>query len=218
MVDSGQQTTALPAYKRALRIAAIGVPVGIGLFAFLFVFAIGGMRGGWLWATLVTTPVGAVLGWFGWGPAGGRRAATAVVALLGLAFGLWMSANAILTTGRLRADMDSITMPAGFERGGDDPGGSNICFDVCNDLSRSWRATGTPEEVTVTVAARLRSQGFDLRPFARGGADPDTTMYGHRGRLGIHLHVREPRAQDGSAAGNGVVVEITLDTFTGYLD
>ena len=219
-MDTTEQATQPSAYMRALRIAGIAIPVAVGLFAFLYVFGIAGFRGGWLWAPLITTPPAALLGWFGWGPARGRRAATAIVVLLGVAYGVWFSENAILSHGRLRAEMNSIAVPAGFEKLGDEPGGVSVCLENCTDFTRRWRAPGSTQEVMSTMTALLRSEGFELRPPTRGGADASTSMYGRRGRLGIQLYVGQRAAADGRApqAGGEAIVTVTLNTFSFYKD
>lgn len=166
------------------RATVFGVVGATALFFFLVVTGINGFRGGWLWAILITTPAMMGVGWFGRGPHPARVPVTAVFAATGIAFGLFMSQEAVLSASRLRAGMDAIKMPSGFEKVSDERNGIAMCFDECTSITPTWVAPGSPEEVRTTVARTLEQQGFVYGPWRDRGSIPGMKMLGHRGRLG----------------------------------
>ena len=192
------------------------MPLVSGLF-FLFVLTgINGLRGGWLWAPLIVVPPVAVLGWFGWGPARGRAVATSVLVLAGIAFGVWLSQEAIISHGRLKAEFDSLAMPRSFEVVSDEPGGVPMCFDVCTNHTRTFLASGSPEQLQARISQALREERFVVgawKPYYR-----DAIVRGHRGRLGLSVVVADWMFQDGrntQLPPGQTRVTVTLNTYSG---
>ncbi len=208
--------TTPPAYKRAIRVVALGMPLVTGMFFFFVLTGINGYRGGWLWAPLIVVPPLALLGWFGWGPARGRAVATSFLGLLGIAFGVWLSQEAIISDGRLKAEFDSLAMPPGFELVSDERGGVPMCFDVCTNHTRTFLAPGSPEQLQASISQALHGERFVVgawKPYYR-----DAILRGHRGRLGISVVVADWRFQDGrntQLPPGQTLVTVTLDTHSG---
>lgn len=215
-VNTTNQTTTLSAYRRALRIAGIGMPVTTVLVFIFLVTGIPGFRGGWLWAPLIAAVPAAMLGWHGWGDASGRAAVTSVVVVLGIALGLWFSQEAVMSHGRLKAQFDALGVPESFEMVSDEPGGWSLCFDECTSHTRTFLAPGSPEELQAGVADLLGQEGFvvgEWRP--QYGND---VMRGHRGRLGIRVTVADWMFQDGrrtTLPPGQTHLTVTLDTYSG---
>lgn len=220
MAATTQRNEQLPVWTRLFRTACIAMPVAMPLSIFMAMSGVGGYRGGWLWAPAVAAPPMAAVGWAGWGRARGRRAA-AVLALGGLAFGGWISQEAALSHGRLRAAMNSITVPANFEHTGDTAGGWSVCFDECPSLSRHWVVTGDVDDAMVQLRQMLENEGFVLGDWdaARSG-NATATAEGHRGRLGVATSVGTLSVwKDGEwvkPLPGHVGLRVTLDTYTGH--
>lgn len=162
----------------------------------------------------------AAVGWRGWGQGRAQRLATVAAALCGLALGLWISQEAAMSHGRLRAAMDSVPVPANFEHTGDSLGGSSMCFDECPAYIREWIVAGDEETVQAQVRELLEGEGFVLGEWRTGAGRPATTVVeGHRGRLGVLVRVDTHRAwKHGEAlslAPGQVAVTAVLDTHSG---
>lgn len=155
-----------------LRMAIVAAFMSGALFFGFFFTGIGGFRGGWLWASVVAAGASGALAWEVWGPFPGQRAATAVLALLGVVFGLWISQVSTWSHGRLRAAMDSL-VPAGFVKVGDTQSGNAICFDVCNQVEGRWWAPGATGDVEEAVRQVLVRKGFTLRAPDESSVKPD---------------------------------------------
>jgi hypothetical protein len=190
-----------------------------GLFFFFVVTGINGFRGGWLWASLITTPAIMGVGWFGWGAHPARVPVTAVFAATGIAFGLFMSQEAVLSAGRLRAEMDAIKVPSGFEKVSDERNGIAMCFDECTSFTRTWVAPGSAEEVRTSVTRILEQQGFVFGPWRDRASLGGMTVRGHRGTLGALVSVSDwTWLSDGqrlSAPAGHAVVAVQLETYSG---
>ena len=217
-VDSTRTQNTLTLPRRAARATLPAAVVAVALFFLFVVTGINGLRGGWLWAILITTPAIMAVGWFGWGPHPARVPVTAAFAAAGIAFGLYMSQEAVLSAGRLRSDMDGIRVPSGFEKVGDQRNGMAICFDACTSFTRRWVAPGDAEEVRSTVTSIFEQQGFVFGPWRHGrlgGMD----VRGHRGRLEANVSVSDwtwlPDGQRLTAPAGHIVVEVHLETYGG---
>lgn len=220
MVGTTRSREQLSALVRLVRTGCFAVPVTMTLFIILVMSGIGGYSGGWLWAPAIAVPPMAAVGWWGWGQGRGQRVASAAVALCGLALGLWISQEAPMSHGRLRAAMNSIPVPANFEHTGDSPGGFSMCFDECPSYSRQWLVSGDEERVQDQIREFLEAEGFVLGEWRTGeGRLPTTAAEGHRGRLGVLVSIATHRAwRDGEAltlAPGQVAVTATLDTDSG---
>jgi len=198
------------------RTGAFSMPTLVGLAMVFFITGVGGYRGGWLWAPLITTPPLAAVGFWGWGPRRGRMAATAVLAGAGVALGVWFSQTSLLSAPRLRAAMDSLAVPEGYELLAEERGGWALCFDECTYFTRTFAVPGDSEEAKAALVEVLGRQGFTLGPWRRSsGAE---FIRGQRGRLGLAAYI-DPRTgrHDGPAPlppGN-FEIHITLDTYGG---
>ena len=171
---------------RLVRTACIAVPAAGGLLFLMFLTGIGGERGGWLWAPMVSAPTAAAVGWFGFGRHGGRVAVTAILALGGVAFGTWMSQESVLSHERLRTAMDSLSVPSSFDTIEDTQVGSSLCFDECSSYGRSWIAPGSRDDVQAALTEGLQEQDFVLEPWrSKVGRTTVIEGHGHRGRLGV---------------------------------
>lgn len=200
--------------------ATVPAAVVAGGLMFTFVLTgINGFRGGWLWATLITTPAIMAVGWFGWGPHPARVPVTAVFAAAGIAFGLWASQEAVLSAGRLRSEMGSIKVPSGFEKVSDQRNGIAMCFDECTSFTRTWVAPGSAEEVRTTVTRLLEQQGFVFGRWRDRGQLGGMNVRGHRGSLGAQVSVSDwtwlADGQRLTAPAGHVVVEVQLETYSG---
>jgi hypothetical protein len=147
--------------------------------------------------------------------------AAATLALGGIALGMWDSQNAILSHGRLRAAMDSIPVPAGFEHTGDQAAGWSLCFDECTSYTRHWVAAGRAEDVQAQLREVLERDGFALGEWGnRHSGLGAGTAEGHRGRLRVIVGVDTRSAwKDGqrrSLAPDEVGVTATLETYDGH--
>jgi len=190
MVEATETSEGRPVPIRLARITAFALPVAATLAVVLAVAGIAGFRGGWLWASAIAAPAMAAVGWWGWGRGRGRLVATVAVALGGIALGLWISQEASLSHGRLRAAMDSIPLPANFEPTGDVSGGSTLCFDECTNYTRHWLAAGDAEQVQTQLRQVLEGQGFVVGDWGGRWAGLGTaTAEGHRGRLRVIVGV-----------------------------
>jgi hypothetical protein len=205
---------------RLYRVAGCALPVTAGLFFFFALTGVGGLSGGWLWASAIAALVGGAVGWLGFGAHGGRTTVGAVMAVGGLAFGFWMSQDSVLSFGRLRAEMNSISIPSSFDEVGDERVGVALCFDECTSLRRTWVAAASVEDVHATLTDVLREEGFVLEPSRSYRASHGVVgLQGHRGRLGIAVWIDPNRTvRDGQyvplPAGR-VEVSVTLDTYGG---
>lgn len=204
---------------RTARAAVPAAMVAGALMFFFVVTGINGFRGGWLWATLITTPAIMAVGWFGWGPHPARVPVTTLFAAAGIAFGLWASQEAVLSAGRLRSEMSSIKVPSSFEKVSDQRNGIAMCFDECTSFTRTWVAPGGPEDVRTTVVRLLEQQGFVFGPWRHRGQVGGMTVCGHRGRLGTQVSVSDwTWLSDGqrlTAPAGHVVVAVHLETYSG---
>jgi hypothetical protein len=166
---------------------------------------------------VVAAVAAAPVGWFGWGRYRGRAVAATILALGGIAFGTWNSQNAILSDGRLRAEMDSISVPPDFVASGDLPGGWSLCFDVCTNYERSWVVTASPEDAEATVTQVLEGQGFVLGPWDTQSSIGSPVVLGHRGRVGVTVMVQTKsvlrNGHDAPLGPGQVGVEVVLDTY-----
>lgn len=190
MVETTEMREQLSVRTRIVRITAFAMPVTVILFAILVVTGIGGFRGGWLWAPAIAAPASAAVGWWGWGRGRGRPVATVAVVLSGIAFGLWISQESLLSHGRLRAAMNSIPVPTTFEYTGDTSGGWSLCADECPSYTRHWVAAGDAEEVQAQLREVLEDEGFVLGEWGTRRPQLGTaTVEGHRGRLRVLVGV-----------------------------
>ncbi len=209
---------ALPIRRRLMRMAAIAIPVSVAVVVIFVVTGVGGFRGGWLWAPVIAGAALAPVGWFGWGRHGGRVVATATVALGGIALGMWNSQAALLSHGRLRAEMDSIAVPASFVPSGDLPGGWSLCFDECTYYQRDWIVVASTDDAQAMATEAFAGDGFALGPWDTQPGTGSPLVKGHRGRLGLTVIVdtrRVLRGGDFAALGPGQVgVTAILDTFS----
>ena len=212
-----QDTLTLPG--RVARATVPAAVVACALFFFFVVTGINGFRGGWLWATLITTPALMAVGWFGWGPHPARLPVTTVFAAAGIAFGLFMSQESVLSAGRLRSEMDGITVPSGFEKVGEERNGMAMCFDACTSFTRTWAAPGSAEEVRTAVTRIFEQQGFVFGPWRDRGQLGGMNLRGHRGRLEAQVSVSDwTWLSDGqrlTAPAGHVVVAVHLETYSG---
>lgn len=210
----------LPIRDRLLRTACVGMPVAAAVIAVFVVTGVGGFRGGWLWAPLVAAPALAAVGWLGWGRHRGRILAAAALALGGIAIGMWDSQNAVLSHGRLRAAMESISLPSGFEHTSDEANGWSLCFDECTSYTRYWVATGSAEDVQAQLADVLDRDGFALGEWGTRRSGLGTgTAEGHRGRLrvlvGVDTRWEWKDGQRLTLAPDQVGVAVILGTYDG---
>lgn len=168
MAAPTDQRPRTPTGTLVARTTIVAALATVPLFMVVYFTGVGGLRGGWLWAGAVSAAAGAGLGWLAWGAHPGRRAATAAVALAAVAFGTWVGQQSPWSTGRLRARMDAVAVPATWEKVEDTSGGNWLCWDVCTSLGRRWVAPGTADEVRAQVSDVLARQGFTLGPWRQG--------------------------------------------------
>ena len=130
-----------------------------------------------------------------------------------------MSEEAVLSAGRVRSEMDSIKVPSGFEKVGDQRIGMAMCFDACTTFIRTWVAPGSPEEMRTTVTRIFEQQGFVFGPWRHRGSLGGMNVRGHRGSLGAQVGVSDwTWLSDGqrlTAPAGHVVVEVHLETYGG---
>ena len=210
----------LPVRLRLLRMGCIAVPTSAAMVYAFFVSGVGGLPGGWLWASAITTSAATAVGWFGFGAHRGRTAITAVLAVGGLAFGIWISQESVLSSERLPVEMDSISVPSSFDRVGDVHGGSCTCLDECSYYERRWVAVGSPEDVQATLTDILTKEGFILESWGPKRAQRNVIeVHGHRGRLGVAARIDPSRTEgDGeyiSLPPGQVGVSLTIETYLG---
>jgi hypothetical protein len=176
-------------------IAAVGA---FGVFLFLGLSGLGGVRGGWFWAAAVAATTGGLIGWWGWGARQGRTAVAAALGIAGIGFGLYMAQQSPLSHGRLRAEMDRIAVPPDFRKVDDRAGGWSMCFDVCPNLTRAWLVPGDAEEVEATAKRVFERQGFTMGEWGPDPVHGAVSAEGRRGRLRVFLTLRADRMPAGT--------------------
>jgi hypothetical protein len=173
-------------------------------------FGLAGTRGGWLWATLLTTAVAVWLARTLPTDLVDRRRLLAAGAVLGVAAGtlLWLVTPAMWD--RVRAVIDRVEVPAEAELTEDRRAGNPICFDVCPSVHRSYRAVGEVEQVRREFADAFADAGFDLRPYD-GGYRKGFVATRRLARVAVQVTFVRPGNQAGPGPPRPVEIEMDAE-------
>ena len=167
----------------------------LAVFVLLFITGVGGFRGGWVPAGLLGGGTGAVAAYLAWTRPDGRIAAIAALTLAGIAWGLFVADHTPLSRGRLHSAMNSVSVPAEFQKVVDSDGGIAVCFDQCPFFARTWIVSGTMADAEAAVSRILAAEGFTLGQW-RGefpGTSDNRGTEGRRGRLQVSVRLNDSR-------------------------